>query len=320
MNIQYRQMDVLPPAETEIEADVAVDIGTDVGVEVVAVRPGIAASAATGTGTASAAAETLHPALWRASQVGRPREAVWPSGFAVLDGVLPGGGWPSATLTELLLPHPGVGELRLLAPALVRMQQQQRSLMWFDPPAEPCAWALQALGLDVQQLVLVRSRAPGLPASARAARSRHKPAQALGPRGASRAEAPDALWALEHALKSGHVGAVLAWLPARLPADALRRLQLAAQGHDGPAFLLRPEEAAARASPAPLRLQLSVAAPDWLRLALLKRRGPPLASPLVLELPPVLSAPASARAEAGPASMPSPNAATEGAALPFICR
>jgi protein ImuA len=31
---------------------------------------------------------------------------------------LPGGGWPQGVVTELLLPHPGVGELRLLAPAL----------------------------------------------------------------------------------------------------------------------------------------------------------------------------------------------------------
>ena len=33
----------------------------------------------------------------------------------------------------------------------------------------------------------------------------------------------DSLWAFEQALKSGHVGGVLAWLPARLRADRLRR-------------------------------------------------------------------------------------------------
>ena len=41
------------------------------------------------------------------------------SGFAALDAELPGGGWPRRVLSELLLPHPGVGEIRLLAPALV---------------------------------------------------------------------------------------------------------------------------------------------------------------------------------------------------------
>ncbi len=49
-------------------------------------------------------------------------------------------------------------------------------------------------------------------------------------------------------------------------------------------------------SAAPLRLLLSSAGPDLLRVSLLKRRGPPLAQPLVLALPPVLSAPALARA------------------------
>ena len=224
---------------------------------------------------APAAIETLHPALWRASQVGRPREAVFASGFAALDEVLPGGGWPAGVLTELLLPHPGVGELRLLAPVLARLQRQhdERCLMWFDPPAVPCAWALRLLGLSARQMVLVRSQLPG-------------------------AMKTHALWALEHALKSGHVGAVLAWLPARLPGDALRRLQLAAQGHEGPAFLLRSEEAARQASPAPLRLQLAAAAPDWLRVNVLKRRGPPPAQPLLLPLAQVLGVPALARARA----------------------
>jgi len=224
--------------------------------------------------------EDLHPALWRAHQVARPQEAVAASGFAELDAVLPGGGWPHGVLTELLLPHPGVGELRLLAPALAALQGAQRSVMLFDPPAAPCAWALGALGLDVQRLLLVRGRD--------------------GLRGRARELLPaaDTLWALEQSLKSGHLGAALAWLPARLRADALRRLQLAAQAHDGPVFLLRGAEMRSKPSAAPLRLLLQPAGPDALRVQLLKRRGPPLAQPLILALAPVLSAPAQARARA----------------------
>ena len=201
------------------------------------------------------------------------------SGHAALDAELPGGGWPAGVLTELLLPHAGVGELRLLAPVLGALQRQQRSLLWLDPPATPCAWALSALGIDLRQLVIVRSKA-GL----------KDPARKLLP-------AADMLWALEQALKSGHLGAVLAWLPARLPADALRRLQLAAQAHEGPVFLLRDAQMRSHPSAAPLRLLLSSAGPDLLRVAVLKRRGPPLAQPLTLVLPPVLSAPALARAQ-----------------------
>jgi protein ImuA len=179
-----------------------------------------------------------------------------------------------------------VGELRLLAPALAGLQAQGRGLMWFDPPAEPCAWALGAMGVSVKHLVVVRSRQV-LKAQARPRTSQAQPAA-------------DLLWALEHALKCGHLGGALAWLPshpgARLPADALRRLQLAAQAHDGPVFLFRGEAERARPSPAPLRLLLQSAGPDALQVQVLKRRGPPVAQPLWLELPPVLSPAAFERA------------------------
>ncbi len=225
-----------------------------------------------------AALEDLHPALWRAHQLGRQHETTWPSGFAALDAVLPGGGWPSRVLTELLLPRAGLGEMRLLAPALAAVQRAEGCVMLFDPPALPFGWALAECGLDLAQLFVVRSR--------QAQRGR-----ARGP-----LPAADVLWALEQALRSGQVGAVLAWLPARLPADALRRLQLAAQTHDGPAFVLRDDAARTRPSVAPLRLWLCAAGADALRVHLLKRRGPPLAQPLALALPPVLPAAARARA------------------------
>lgn len=217
--------------------------------------------------------EALHPALWRAHQLGRPRDAVLPTGHPALDAELPGHGWPRQALTELLLPHAGLGELRLLAPALATLVRSGRTLMFFDPPAVPCAWACAQLGLDSRQLVVVRAR-DGLQGRAR---------QLL--------PAADTLWAIEQALKSGHVGAVLAWLPTRLRAEALRRLQLAAQQHDGPAFVLRDDEARTQPSPAPLRLLLGPggpAAPDQLTLRLLKRRGPPMLQPLRLQLPPVM--------------------------------
>ncbi len=256
----------------------------------------VGASAPESSAPQSSAPEALHPALWRAHQLGRPAHAVWASGFATLDPQLPGGGWPAGALTELLLPHPGVGELRLLAPVLVALQAQQRSVMWFDPPAAPCPWALGALGLDMRQQLIVQSR----PVSSRPpARGSGGAAKRLST--PERAPAADILWALEQALKSGQVGAVLAWLPARLPADALRRLQLAAQSHEGPVFLLRGAAERSRPSAAPLRLLLSAWGPDLLRLVFLKRRGPPLAEPLMLELPAVLSAPALARALRGPA-------------------
>ena len=225
-----------------------------------------------------AAIENLHPALWRAHQLGRGGDAL-PSGFAALDAQLPGGGWPRRVLTELLLAQHGIGEMRLLAPLLARSAAAGGGVMLFDPPAPLCAWALAQLGVPAQALVVVHGR--------------------HGTHGARHLlPAADLLWALEQALQSGQVGALLAWLPARLNAQALRRLQLAAQAHDGAAFMLRELQACAQPSPAPLRLALHAAGIDMLALRVLKRRGPALAQSLRLALPPVLAPALRARAEA----------------------
>jgi len=274
-----------------------------------AVAPDLASDLAPGALLAA------HPALWRASQVGGAATRCTATGFDALDAQLPGGGWPHGVLTELLLAQPGIGELRLLAPALAALSPPDeavaaateagaaaarrgpgvarradadapgwRCVMLFDPPAVPSAWALQQQGLASRHWLLVRPRA----GSAAAASAGH-----AAPRGGHRLApllpAADLLWALEQALRSGHVGAVLAWLPRGLRADALRRLQLAAQAHDGPVFVLRDAQAAPQPSAAPLRLLLQPAGADALTLRLLKRRGPPLAQPLRLALPPVLT-------------------------------
>jgi protein ImuA len=233
--------------------------------------------------------EALHPSLWLGHQLGRHAQNAVPSGFAVLDAQLPGGGWPRRVLTELMLPHPGVGEIRLLAPSLTATQNAGRLVMLFDPPAALSPWALAPLGFDVEQLLVVDTRVQAVPGGERRAQVREQEAAALDGR----------LWALEQALKSGHVGALVAWLPPRLRGERLRRLQLAAQTHDGPAFVLREMAAQQRPSAAPLRLALRAGGADVLALRLLKRRGPPLEAPLLLALPPVLSGVARQRAQAG---------------------
>ena len=218
------------------------------------------------------APETLHPSLWLGHQLGRTGSDAVATGFARLDAELPGGGWPRRALAELLLPHAGVGEIRLLAPALVAVQRAGRLVMFFDPPAALAAAALAGLGFEVEDLLIIQTRARVVPGS-------------------------DSLWALEQALKSGHVGAVVAWLPPRLRADRLRRLQLAACQHDGPAFVMREAAVAGRPTASPLRLGLQAGGADRLQVRVLKRRGPPLEAPLSLELPTVLSAAARRRSD-----------------------
>ena len=114
--------------------------------------------------------------------------------------------------------------------------------MMFDPPAALSAAALAGLGLDVERAAVVNTRARVVPGS-------------------------DSLWALEQALKSGHVGAVVAWLPPRLRAERLRRLQLAAHSHDGAAFVMREVPSPARPTASPLRLALQAGGADRLAAA-----------------------------------------------------
>jgi protein ImuA len=240
---------------------------------------------------------SLHPALWRARGGQAAPAQVCASGFAALDAELPGGGWPQRALTELLLPGPGLGEWRLLAPALARLAAHGRSVMLFNPPARPSAEALAELGLPPSRCLVVQARAPERPVAGATARR---------PPGAP----VEVCWALEQALRSGQLGAVVAWPGAAARPDILRRWQLAAQSHPGPAFLLREPAAATRPSPAPLRLSLTCLGPDRLGVQLLKRRGPVLDQTLALALPPVLSSRALARA-AQPWPLPSGRSASD---------
>lgn len=197
-------------------------------------------------------------AVWRANQLGGGVARGVPSRHAALDAELPGSGWPRQALIELLAESFGVGELRLLMPVLAQLTRAGKPVMWIAPPAMPYAPALADAGIALEHLLLVR------PGSER-----------------------DCWWAIDQALRCGHAGAVLAWLPEqrRLAAnDRLRRLQLAATGSDGLCFVFRPAAASVQASPAPLRIVLAPAEGGRLSLTLLKRRGPPLTKPIHVEI------------------------------------
>ena len=120
-----------------------------------------------------------------------PTRPVWSTGNSALDARLPGGGWPTASLIEVLLDHTGLGEVQLFLPAMVQCQRNTgpgRSddvswLVWIAPPHEPYAPALAQQGIELGRLLVVR------PASA-----------------------TEALWAAEQALGSGVCAAVLLWL------------------------------------------------------------------------------------------------------------
>ena len=81
-----------------------------------------------------ALAALLHnPLVWRGDQLARADDAVC-SGFPELDRELPGGGWPKRALTELLHDAQGIGELRLLLPALGRLARSGETIVLVAPP------------------------------------------------------------------------------------------------------------------------------------------------------------------------------------------
>lgn len=195
-----------------------------------------------------------HPGVWRGRQRAQTAEAALPTGFAALDELLPGGGWPRGALTELLIRRQGIGELRLLLPALARLSQEDGWLAWVAPPYVPYAAALAAGGIDLARLLVAKP-----------------------------ATHDDAWWTAEQALRSGACGALLAWLRA---ADErrMRRLQLAAETGRAWGVLFRHARAAQDRSPAALRLLLEPAG-DGLAVHVLKRRGGPVSQPVVVALP-----------------------------------
>lgn len=211
----------------------------------------------------------LQSRVWQGNQLAHAGERTVASGHAALDAQLPGAGWPAGSLTELLVEQGGIGEMRLVAPVLRTLTARAgRHVLLVAPPWRPYACALKAWGIALERLIWVR---------------------------ASEAEAP---WAAEQALKQDGIGAVLLW-QSRVRADALRRLQVAAQDSQSLAFLMRPPAARSQSSPAPLRMVCTPVPPpedarlnrrEWMQLTavsvdIFKRRGPPPAQPLVITLP-----------------------------------
>jgi protein ImuA len=205
--------------------------------------------------------ESLHPSLWRADQLARATTRCVDTGHATLSAQLPGGGWPMGTLVDLHVQQPGIGEMRLLAPAL--RQVADRRVVLLQPPHPPQALALAALGLQPSSVIWLRAE-----------------------------RTADALWAAEQVLRSASCGALLFW-PDQIGnggrqrtarPEHMRRLHLAAQAGETLFFMMRPLAAAHDASPAPLRLSLRPAH-GGIDVGFVKRQGPARDDVLFLPMP-----------------------------------
>lgn len=195
------------------------------------------------------------PRVWRFGREVAPATEAVPSGFADLDALLPGGGWPVGALTEILSEVEGIGALRLVLPALARLSQAERWLAWIAPPHLPYAPALAAHGVDLARVLIIGALA----------------------------RPPERFWVLEQSLRAGACSAVLAWR-SRANWRGLRRLQLAAEAGRSCGLLFRPLAAcSSEASPAALRLVLEPSGPRTV-VRIIKRRGGAIARPLTLDL------------------------------------
>jgi hypothetical protein len=185
----------------------------------------------------SSLAEILADArVWKLKDASAaPTRPVWSTGRGSLDARLPGGGWPTASLIEVLLDDTGLGEVQLFLPALVACQRRTGEgstnegpwIVWIAPPHEPYAPALAQQGIELGRLLVVRP-----------------------------STATEALWAAEQALSSGVCAAVLLWLKGT-DDRWLRRLKLAAETGGSLGVLFRPERHRFESSPASLRLLMT---------------------------------------------------------------
>jgi protein ImuA len=197
---------------------------------------------------------SIHPALWRATQLACAYGKTVETGYAVLSEQLPGGSWPVGTLSELLLQQAGVGEIRLLGPAFVAVSQT-RSIVLVAPQQVPNAQGYGHMGVDPSKLMWLKT-----------------------------AKSSDALWSAEQILRAGTCGALVLW-QQHIRAESLRRRLLAAQSSEMLFVVVRPLACAQDSSPASLRLAVRPAA-DGIAIELIKRKGPASAQPLIVQLSP----------------------------------
>lgn len=164
------------------------------------------------------------------------REERLSTGCEALDRHLPGGGFARGCFVEWLTIHRGEefaggGAGTLALNAAKRACGESRALVVIDGREAFYPPAAALLGIDPRRAILARP-----------------------------ANAQEELWALDQALRSPGVGAVLAWI-GRLSSRAARRLQLAAESSGGLGFLIRPETA--RREPCWAAVRLLVRPAPW---------------------------------------------------------
>lgn len=175
------------------------------------------------------------------------------TGHQALDAALINAGWPTQSLIEICQGR-GNAEWQLLAPLVT--QTRSGHIVLINPPTRPFAPALIHLGVDLNRLIVVEAAKPA-----------------------------DWMMAVLQVVQTEACEVVIAWQPKQtLSYTQLRKCQLAAMGSRGLTFVFRPDTVLQQASPAALRVHLSLEK-SYLTATVVKQRGMLATSSSEIQLP-----------------------------------
>lgn len=176
------------------------------------------------------------------------------TGHDTINAQLHNRGWPLGTINEFGLKQHGIGELRLLLPALKELQgvlpeatiqtrSRQKQVILIAPPYLPFSSALNKENIDLESLTIVKTET-----------------------------LKDSLWATEQSLSANCCAAVICWTGThKIHNNDLRRLQLASEKSQSWGVLFRHSRCLEESSVAGLRIQLNCSNFGKLELDILKQ-------------------------------------------------
>ena len=184
--------------------------------------------------------------VWQSKRIPHLKFDSVNSHFSELNALLSDKGWPLGITTEIGLSQPGIGEMRLLLPALKTLQQKPCSaghIVWIAPPFTPLSSSLHKEGLDLSLLTIVDTK-----------------------------KIEDTIWAAEQVLLSNSCAAVFVWTGKHyLNNKILRRLQLAVEKSNCWSLILRHQDCLQQPSVSYLRLSLQTTVLGQLQVDILKQ-------------------------------------------------
>ena len=191
--------------------------------------------------------------IWKASDK-CTLQPVLSTGYKILDDQLHYSGWPQGALSELLLQHNGIGEIRLLSPLLAQLSQQSGYITWINPPFLLNAPALADRGLQLNKIIIVQTNS-----------------------------VQESIWSAQQAMVSQACSAVLVWLPKKILATEIRKLSLAAKTGNCWGIIFRDQSLQLQSSSAALRIVLQ-SINGKQQLSIIKQSGGWAGQKLLLDL------------------------------------